>query len=285
MASKSLTFHLPEEANPDVILAILETWATSPERSFNSIKELLDDVSTVREIPHRTESANFAVRLGLITKRSDGLLLTALAKALAGQRAAVQYDLMHFLAYSAWQPESDGVMVPFWSYQSTCNALWEMSSMAIEAERGRLVEHVIGTSQEQFADHPLYDPDHVSYSPKSLRAILKWLDPLTPSVIVNGSFQRRSACSSELLLLALGQAYRTADAEPRIELLLTGRVREAICRLCLIDPTYLDRLLDWALARHNSFVDAADQSGTYGRSVRLRSLPTVENVLTGRLEH
>lgn len=280
MASKPLTFHLPEEANPTVILTILEAWGNNPDQAFGSAKELLDGVCAVRDIPNRTESANFALRLGLIAKDADGLKLTPLAHAFTGQRVAVGYDLMHFLAYTAWRPQSDVELVPFWSYRVTCDALWQMSPVTVDAERGRLVEHVIGTSREQFAVDAAYDPERVSYSAKSLRAILKWLEPLAPSVTANGVFQRRTACSSELLLLAMGQAYRVADAEPGVELLLSSRTREAICRLCLLDPAYLDRLLDWALARHSAFIERADQSGTFGRSIRLRCLPTIWDVAT-----
>ncbi len=280
MASTALTFHLPEEANPAVIFSVLETWAETPQRRYESGKALIEEVALSRDVPNRTEPVAFATRLGLIEKEENGLALSSLALRLTAQREAVRHDLLHFLAYTAWSSRADEGSVPFWSYRGTCDALWELAPAEIDGERARLVEHVIGASRGDFDGHPGYNPERVSYSPKSLRAILKWLEALTPPVVAGGVFQRRPACSSELLLLALGHAYRQAGAEPGVELLLTGRARETVARLCLIDPAYLDRLLDWALARHAALVERADRAGAYGRAVRLGAVPTVESVLT-----
>lgn len=282
MALRSLTFHLPEEATPSVMLTILDVWAASPERIFTSAKDVLESVRVVRDIPNRTESVNFALRLRLVSKSAEGLLLSPLAVALTTQRDAVRHDLMHFLAYTAWDPGSSDDSVPFWSYRSTCDMLWQLAPVRVDAQRDQLVEHVITTSQAQFSAHPSYDPDHVSYSRKSLRSILKWLESLVPAVVSDGCARRRTACSSELLLLAIGQAYLFAGAELGVELTLTARIRDVISRICLVDPAYLDRLLDWGLSRHPLFVERADQSSSYGRSVRLRSLPSVESILADR---
>lgn len=281
MASIALTFHVPEEANPGVLFSLLDTWSETPDRRYASARALIDDVRLVRDIPNRTESVAFATRLGLIERSAEGLAPTTLATALVAQRAPVRHDLLHYMAYTAWEAGGEDDNVPFWSYRGTCDALWEAAPMTVESERGRLIEHVIGASQEDFAGHPRYDPDRVSYSHKSLRAILKWLEVLTPPVLSGGVFARRSACSSELAILALGRVYREAGAVAGVDLLLTGRAREHIARLCLLDLAYVDRVLDWALARHAGFVARADHAGSYGRSVRLTAIPTVETIVEG----
>ncbi len=282
MSVKFLTYHLAEEANPAVILSIIDGWMVTPDRVFATAKALLENIGEFRDIPKRTEPINIGIRLGLIRKMPEGLTLAPLARRLSSQRNAIRIDMMHFLAYTAWNRHNDEDLTPFWSYRSTCDAMWQAAPVSLENERVRLVEHVISASQIEFSNHPSYDVQRVSYSAKSVRAIVKWLELLAPPVVYNGLFQQRTACSSELAILALAEAYRSANAEPGVELLLTNRIRDVVCRICLLDPAYLDRILDWALARHAALVERADQSGTFGRSVRLKILPSVENVITLR---
>ena len=105
---------------------------------------------------------------------------------------------------------------------------------------------------------------------------------LDPMVIVKDVFRRRQTCSAELIALALGRAAREAGIGAGNDLLLSQERREAICRICLLEPGYLDRLLDWAIPRFPALLAPGMRGGSYGRSVRLLRIPAVEDLVADR---
>ena len=56
---------------------------------------------------------------------------------------------------------------------------------------------------------------------------------------------------------------------------MTPARREAICRLCLLEPATLDRALDRTIPAFPAFIEPGTRTGAYGRFVRLKSVPTI----------
>ncbi len=91
-------------------------------------------------------------------------------------------------------------------------------------------------------------------------------------------FERRTFCPPELLLLAVGHVARQTEGELGIDLLLTPPRREAVCRLCLLEPAALDRALNWMLPLYPTIVVPGTTAGTYGRFLRFLRWPTLADV-------
>lgn len=71
------------------------------------------------------------------------------------------------------------------------------------------------------------------------------------------------------------------EADLSIDLLLTPDRRDAICRLCLLEPAALDKTLNWMLPLYPHIVVPGTTGGTYGRFLRFLRWPTLAD-LTGR---
>jgi hypothetical protein len=236
---------------------------------------LLACAAEIHDIPQRSEVVNVAQRIGLITEEAP-LSLSSRARVVLRQTPHVQADFLHYLAYTGWSASNPGEHALLWSYRYTVDYLWRQGEVALRDASGSLVEEVVSASQECFAAVSGFKPDKVSYSTKSVRGITNWLRSLRPPAINNDLFARRQACSAELLVLAVGFAAQEAGVASGNDVLLSQERREAICKLCLLDPAYLDRLLDWALPQYPAFLAEGMRGGSYGRSLRLLRAPSVE---------
>jgi hypothetical protein len=274
---RQLSFHMPPEAGPQSLFPVLETLraAASPGPSDNAA--LYQLVQVQYAIAPRPEPIKIAEALGLIT-RSGGLQLTPLGEKIVDLRTARRNDLLHYLLYTAWD-ETEMRGLPFlWSYRTTCDELWNFHQVELNAIAKDLVEEVINRTHSVFEGVPGFDPSRVSFSSKSVRGVRKWLEALIPPVIEGDRFYRRTTCSAELLMLAVGRTYIATGAELDVDLLLTPECRNAICRMALLDPVHLDRLLDWLTPIYPQFLSAGTRTGSYGRFLRLTTLPTIEEV-------
>jgi hypothetical protein len=119
----------------------------------------------------------------------------------------------------------------------------------------------------------------ISFSTKSVRGVRKWLEALSPPVLEENVFTRRNFCHPELMLLAAAWVFQRTDADLGIDLLLTPARREAICRLCLLEPAALDRTLDWMLPTFPHIVVPGTTAGAYGRFLRFLKWPTFADLL------
>jgi hypothetical protein len=118
----------------------------------------------------------------------------------------------------------------------------------------------------------------VSLSTSSLVGALNWLEVLHPPVVAEQQFERRFFCPPELALLALGWVARLDDGEIGIDLLLTPQRRETVCKLCLLDPSALNRVIDWTLPLYPAVVQAGTRAGSYGRFVRFIQWPQLSSL-------
>jgi hypothetical protein len=275
MATTALTFHLPPDASLENILMLGDGLLRADDPAADSPAALLAIAAEVYELPQRSEVTSFAQRVGFLPERKPWRL-TDRARGILACQAPVQRDALHYLAYTGWRRDMPTRNVPFWSYQHSADLLWRAGNTDLKAEATTLVEEVVGASRHDFSAIDGYNPDRVSYSTKSVRGILAWLRALQPPVVVGNRFTRRQTCSAQLLVLALGEAARQIGLAPGSDMLLSQDRREAICRICLIDPGSLDRLLDWTLPQFPAIVAPGMRGGSYGRSIRLLTTPTVE---------
>jgi hypothetical protein len=287
MAVKALTFHLPKEASLSNMLLLIDGISRAGDPSCASAADLRAVAAETHDLPQRGEITNFALRLGLITD-DPFWQITDLARAILLTGAAAQPDLLHFLAYVAWSPEASPSLVPFWSYSHTVDALWQKATVRFKMVKSdhagtqspykAIVEEVVGDSRTLFEGVEGFNPEKVSFSDMSVRTIARSLEALQPPAIISNVFARRQTCSAELIALALGEAASRAGLAPGSDLLLSQDRREAVCRICVLDPGYLDRLLDWAIPRFPGVLAPGMRGGSYGRSVRLLRFPSVEDL-------
>ena len=119
----------------------------------------------------------------------------------------------------------------------------------------------------------------VSLSWRSLKGVLNWLDGVVPPVIENETLTRRYFCPPELALLAAGWVAQQTEGELGIDFLLTPERREMICKVCLLDPMALDRVLDWTLPLYPEVMVAGTNAGVYGRFLRFLKWPESSDLL------
>lgn len=254
----------------------------TPERS----KEVFDAIGIFSSYDHVTQAERQETRLrqiGLVINNKfteNGEVVQRLCK----KTPALWGDLLHYFHYSLWstiQPLENGFS---WTYQHFIDYLWKTGSVDLEDS---FWEPVVGFLIGEVEASPFFTAEitqatregTVSLSKFSLIGATHWLKALIPPVIENDIFTRRHFCPPELALLALGWVGRTRGGEIGIDFLLTQERREAICRVCLLDPTALDRVLDWMLPLYPAVVRLGTGAGVYGRFIRFLKWPELQDLL------
>jgi hypothetical protein len=278
VAGTRLTFHVPPEAEPGKLIPLLEAIYRDGVE-FSTVKALLD-FAWAQGLGTRVEMWVLATACGILDSgQSDHIALTQVGRAVAQLKPETRADVIHYLLYTGWQQENPAVNSFLWTYRVVVDTLWMRPSTNVSADPQAIVEELRNRSQEAFLGVPGYDSGSVSLSPKSIRGVRKWLEALTPPVIDNDVFSRRRFCPAELALLAAAWVARRVAAEVDIDFLLTPDRREAICRLCLIDPSALDNVLDWMLPVYPEVILPGTGAGVYGRALHFLRWPEMEDVL------
>jgi hypothetical protein len=273
-----LTFHVPPEGEPQRIIPLLKEMDSSGTR-FPTVAALLAFAHAHR-LGRRTETHILASTAGLLHKDDEGQIgLTPTAKAIVQLKPEVQADIIHFLLYTGWKSDNPAENTMLWSYKQVVDKLWEKRTVRLTEFAVAAVEEIRNLTQDCFADNPKYDPNGVSFSPKSIRGIRKWLEALVPPVIESDRFDRRFFCAPELMLMAAGWVAQATGGAEGIDFLLTAERREALCRLCILDPAALDNILDWTLPAYPSVILPGTSAGVYGRFLRFLRWPFFEDLL------
>lgn len=190
-------------------------------------------------------------------------------------------EIGHFLHYSLWDSDKGKELGFSWTYQKFTDAAWSLGSFELAAGlRETITSSLINLAEDEpDIDLTTFRKQAASISKDSLNGVLHWLAALVPPVInQNTLFERRTFCPPELLLLAVGHMARQTEGELGIDLLLTPPRREAVCRLCLLEPAALDRALNWMLPLYPTIVVPGTTAGTYGRFLRFLRWPTLADV-------
>ena len=256
----------------------METLDEHPELSVETIADLTGFLAS-EGLSTRTEVQQAAVQLGLLGRADNGIKLTPLGCSLIQLKETIRKDILHFLFYTGWRSEVPNEFLPSWAYRAVCDDYW--ARQQVELERtflDRRISEIVSQTEQYFRGIGIVDFNEVSFGRKSLTGVHKWLEVLDPPVIEDNVFTRRSFCPPELLLLAMGWVVGR-EGLPDTDVLLSHETREAICRVCLLEPTAFDRALDWMIPIFPQVIAPGTTAGFYGRFVRLHKLPELVDVI------
>jgi hypothetical protein len=280
--TSGLVFHFPVGASPTKIPTLLRVllYAESAVGKDSDLDQMALEQSTDRT--RFLEARGLAEDiLGLINKTKEELVLAPRAQAILKKRESVQYDLLHYLFYTAWNPEEPTKNTRSWFYRTICDNLWDMQEVVLNRNmRQSFTQQLSDQIVQEFQQVP--GIERVSVGIQTMDGAREWLRNLAPAVIdtfgkKDEIFHRRITCSAELFLLALSHSCQLAGSDIDIDVLLSSRRREEISRLCLLEPLQIDRTLDWVLPIFPQFVSQGTQTGSYGRFVRLHRFVAVED--------
>jgi hypothetical protein len=270
MASGGLKVHIPQEANPDTLIPLLNIMYEG-DVVFPNVKSLLE-FTYENGLGSRTELQIFASTCGLLHKSKDGIISLSKAGATVAQtKHEVKADLIHFLMYTGWEDKSRE-NTELWAYREVVNLLWDRATLNVLSISSLVNEEIRNKAFELFGEN-------VSFSPKSIRGVRKWLEAVIPPVIENDNFTHRYFCPPELALMAVGWIAQQTEGELGIDFLLTPDRRKAICKVCMLHPSALDRVLDWMLPLHSEIIVAGTSAGVYGRFLRFLKWPEMSDLM------
>lgn len=271
MVKSHLTFHVPQEAEPETLIPLLEA-IDAEQVEFDTVASLLD-FAKQHGLKSRTEIHIFGSDCGLLQKDPvKGIGLSSTASWILRLKPETQPDMIHYLIYSGWRADRAFQKTVLWSYRQVIDLLWQRPGADMNKVINIIAEEIRNKIQETFGSDP-------SFSPKSIRGVRKWLEAVTPPVMENGIFNRRFFCPPELALLALGWIGQTLGGDLGIDFLLTPERREALCRVCLLDPAALDRVLDWTVPLYPAVIRPGTSAGVYGRFIRFLKWPELQDLL------
>jgi hypothetical protein len=239
---------------------------------FPTVKSLLE-FTEERGLGSRTELQIFATICGLFDRDINGVIrLSKTADVIAQVKPDTRADLTHLLICTGWRSEEPRENTELWAYREVVDFLWKKASVDTTLVAPVVTEQVRNKAFEEFGED-------VSFSLKSIRGVRKWLEALSPPVMQGNLFNRRHFCHPELLVLATSWVAQHTDGEIGIDYLLTPERREAICKLCLLDPAALDRVLDWMLPLFPTVIQPGTRAGVYGRFLRFLKWPEMSDLL------
>jgi len=286
MVGVKLNIHVQPDANPDNTLKMIELLATDPDQLFLMQKDLLN-LLTENNITSRVELPSTAEDMGILTKVDGKIRLSQNGYALTQVREEARNDLLHFLMYSGWDARRPLEFLQSWGYRNCCDRYWTAGEIQLTSVYlDRQVEETINEARATFTAMNVGVFDEISFSRKSLTGAHKWLLALQPPVLHPNSpeakdriFRRRGFCPPELVVMALAWVMRNETTVADVDILLTPEKREALCRVCLLAPEALDRVLDWAIPTFPNLLAPGTRAGAYGRFVRLHKIPTLQDVI------
>jgi len=281
--TSGLVFHFPVAATPTKIPKLLQVLQYA-EGPILTAKDLEDVAFAENTDSNRFDEAQgFAKEmLGLIEWTKAGFLLTPRARVILKKRVSIQYDLLHYLFYTAWHAGEPAKHTRSWFYRTICNNLWGMQEIILDSPmRQNFTQELDGQIRLEFEHVPGFS-EKLSLGIQTMNGAIEWLRHLSPGVMESlqkgeEGFHRRATCSPELFLLALSRSYQLSDAEIGVDMLISPQRRDEISRLCLLDPLEFDRMLDWMLPVYPQFISQGTHAGSYGRFVRLHRFVTVED--------
>ena len=266
--SPSIAFHVPPVSRPASLRALLAVLDAASDGTPLARATVLEQMTPYLDARPRGEVITLARELGIVGISEDGVVAEPRARALL--RSSCPNDLAHGLQYFAWSPGEPHRRGPMWTYRTVVDLLWEQAPVRLSgALKRRLVEEVLARVGQEFAGVSGFDPDHVSVGPMTIDGVVCWLEGLSPGVVENGSVARRQTCPPALLVLAIAAVARSAGVVPGVDFRLSTEHRAVLCRSCFIEPTVLDRMLEWTVSTQPKLLRWGTLISTYGRQLVL----------------
>lgn len=278
MVTGRLAIHVLPDSNPTNVSQMIQR-LSSESLAFSTAKELID---YLRESGQNTNEwvQSTSTSMGILHRTTEGIKLSSSGLALSQVREDVRGDLLHFLMYSGWSVNKPHDFLQSWAYRLVCDQFWELGQVELTPTYlDRLVGEIINIAQGQFSETGAGQIDGVSFSRKSLKGVQNWLEAVHPPVIESNTFKRRSFCSPELVIMAIGYSLRDEVNTTGVDILLSPPKREIISKICLLDADALDRALDWAIPIFPNIISAGTTAGFYGRFIRLHKIPALEDLV------
>lgn len=253
------------------------------EVTFDRAKEVLFAIAREEMYEHVLQADRQITRLRQLDMLS-GNDLTPLGEtvfAVCKTKPDLWGDLLHFFHYTLWQPQNSSANGFGWTYRRFVDHIWFLNNIHMNVDS---LEPIVSKLINDIEAETHFDVEEtqkavVSLSWRSLKGIHNWLAGVVPPVIENEQFIRRYFCPPELALLVVGWVAKQTEGELGIDFLLTPERREMICKVCLLDPSALDRLLDWTLPLYPEVMVAGTSAGVYGRFLRFLKWPELNDLL------
>lgn len=266
----TLNFHVRHEVTPERVWSVLDALVSGVE--YDHVTQYDRQLGRMRQL-------GLVTGRGKIVPTHDGLELHRIGT----KRLEVVWEIMHFMHYTLWENTRPGDNSMFFTYRKYCDLLYEKHETDISPQREAFAAEMTSsiTSSSYFADElSNLTKGAVSLSVNSLTGVEHWLSKLTPEVITDdGNFNLRHYCSPELLLMALGYVTKITEAQIGLDQPLTAERRELLCRICIIEDSALDQILDWLFPEYPDYIQPGTSTGSYGRFVRVLQIPTLKGLL------
>jgi hypothetical protein len=241
---------------------------------------------TLADVLTKAEGLGFAIRdrqrlEALMTARELGFIeanqnkITPFGETISElelQKPDLFVDMVHYYQYTLWNSKRPQAYCFSWTYRSLCELLWESATYSV-VDRRDVAAELEAKARSAFSRA------EIALSPKSVGGALLWLTELIPSVFdENGDvFTRRNFCPPELFVLAVDYIYCADCTDYGTNLLLTEDRCETICKVCLLDPEGLDRVLDYALSQFDYLEKGI--GGGWGSYLVLKRQPELQDFL------
>jgi hypothetical protein len=279
MAPIKLNIHITQECNPLTVSQMITTLTANENKKFGTSKELLEFLES-QDIGSRIELTNTATNMGILERTKQSIHLSSTALTLLKLKTEIWGDIFHFLMFTGWNPSSPLDFLQSWAYRHCCERYWAAGDLELTSSYlDQQVEETISEAQLAFEGMQVGGFEEISFSTKSLTGARKWLEALQPKVVRDRQFSRRTFCPPELVLMGIGYILRNDSDVEGQEILLTKEKRDNLCRLCMIAPESLDRVLDWAIPTFPSLISTGTTAGFYGRFIRLHKRPSLEDMI------
>lgn len=261
----SLSFHVRHEVTYDRAQEVF--FAVAREETYEHVLQSERQITRLRQ-------------LGFVS----GNKLTTVGKtvfAVCETKPHLWGDLLHYCHYTLWEPQKSSEYGFSWTYRAFVDHIWLTNNVHVNVESLEPIVSTLINDIEAETDFDLEETRKavVSLSWRSLKGVYNWLTGLTPPVIESEQFRRRYFCPPELMILATGWVAQQTEGELGIDFLLKPERREMICKICLLDPPTLDRVLDWMLPLYPKVVVAGTSAGVYGRFLRFLKWPEMSDLL------
>jgi hypothetical protein len=243
--ANEFVFHI-RNAHPSDMAAALAVLDYQPH--LNTVVEVIDQAEslgfTIRD-RQRFEALMTARDLDLVEREEN--ILTIQGRALGTietNKPDLFADIVHGLQYTLWNSTIPHTNCFSWSYRTLCQMLWLSTTIDIRDRR-----HI--ASKVETEAREIFNRPDISLSSKSIGGALLWLSELKPAVTDSQveCFNQRAFCPPELFSLAVDFVYRQDGVDYGANLLLNDNRRDAICQVCLLEPTSFDRVLSYAVAQ------------------------------------
>jgi len=261
-----IPFHIQHNTTPELLGLVLEKCHDGHSSTEDLARGLAVSVGTVQHV------IPFVRQIGLL--KEDKFSLTDEGRAyyhLARLSPTTLAEAMHHLLYTLHH--FDSAKRFSWAYARVVDALWTTSERSLDSETmAELVWMVVEDATRTFD----VTVEQIAFSRNSVRGVLNWLQALDPPTVTKEgkrlTFRRRFFCPVLTFLWTVDFLYRVSNAAYGVRMFLTAERIEALCRVCVLDPSGLENVLE--LAKRTSDFDRGGifdygTEGGFGRWILL----------------